>query len=576
MKRFFKNYGALTVVFVLLFIASWQLISRFYNQQVTNQQVTYLQQKGAFLLRVSNNQLATLESYRDTYVADSDERITLLDPSGQILMDSTDSSLQGSRANRAEIKAVMSGNQIGQATRWSTTLHKQLLYVALPIKQNNKIIGFIRLAEPADDFLKKSASIKQSILMIYFLFSFMVYFLALRILTKRNRPVETVLPILKKMIKGNADGELFEPTKPNEQEEELLAVVSTLNEQLNQTYLAYESSEKQLATLFNELKIGIFILDSDGQLKSMNVSMQKNLGIAPIEAWNVPFASVITDTHLIQLIYHVSERVPFVNQEIKINATKKILDITLRYFKEDHQVLVIAYDLTKIRQLEKMQRDFVGNVTHELKTPVTSLIGFTETLLDGAKDDPKTLTDFLTIMQKDAYRLEELIQQVIQLSKSADRYDYELKNIPLFPFIQHIIESYHTLAEEKKIQFQIHGNPDYLFFTKQELLQAILKNLIENALYYSRDATTIQILFSQVNQELTIQVKDQGVGIDEEDQKRIFERFYRADKARTRNSGGSGLGLAIVKEYVEALNGTIELQSYPGIGTTFIIHFPLT
>ena len=110
MKRFFKNYGALTVVFVLLFIASWQLISRFYNQQVTNQQVTYLQQKGAFLLRVSNNQLATLKSYRDTYVADSDERITLLDPSGQILMDSTDSSLQGSRANRPETKSSVSSD----------------------------------------------------------------------------------------------------------------------------------------------------------------------------------------------------------------------------------------------------------------------------------------------------------------------------------------------------------------------------------------------------------------------------------------------------------------------------------
>lgn len=576
MKSFLKNYGALSVVFLFLFFGSWQLISRFYNQQVTNQQVSYLQKKGKLLLHMSDSQIMKLQELTSTYSEDSDERLTLLDKNGHILKDSSDGSLRGTRSNRPEIKAVMSGNAFGKATRWSTTIKKTLLYVALPIQDKNEIVGYLRLAEPADDFLESSKGIKQSIFMIYLLFYCMVYFLVLRILTKRNRPVETILPILKKMIQDPMINEAVEKEKPNEQEEELLTVVSKLNDQLNQTYLAYESSEKQLTTLFNELKIGIFILDHEGKVKSMNASMQKNLGIAPIEQWHVPFSSVITDTHLIQLIYHVSERAPFVNQEIKIAATQKILDVTLRYFKEDHQILVTAYDLTKIRQLEKMQRDFVGNVTHELKTPVTSLVGFTETLLDGAKNDPETLVSFLTIMQKDAYRLEELIQQVIQLSKSTDRYDYELKNIPLFPFIQHIIEDYHPLSVEKNIHFAIHGNQEYLFFTKQELLQAILKNLIENAIYYSPEDTTIQILFSQVNQKLTIQVKDEGVGIDKDDQKRIFERFYRADKARARNSGGSGLGLAIVKEYVEALNGTIDVQSYPGIGTTFILNFPLT
>lgn len=574
MRRFFKQYGLISLLLFSCFLLSWQLINRFYTQQVTTQQVTYLQKKGAFLLRLSQGEPAHLKTMAASYIADSNERMTILDTNGAILYDSFDSTLTGKRNNRPEVRAVMDGNPIGQATRHSVTLNKQLLYVALPIKKANHLIGYLRVAEPTAEFIQAANGMKQSIFLIYLLFYILGYLVVLHLLKKRNRPIQTVLPILKRMTKEPAANEriIYEKTTP--ESAELIAILNKLNDQMQQTQLAYTTSEKQLATLLNELTIGIFILDRDGTIKTMNTVMQHHLGITQPLVSNCPFTSVITDTQFIQLIYHVNEDHPFVHEELTLTSTNKVMDITLRYFKENHQILATAYDLTRIRRLEKVQRDFVGNVTHELKTPVTSLIGFTETLLDGAKEDPATLTHFLTIMQKDAYRLDALIHQVIQLSKMEDDYAYEEKNVPLAPFIQHIVDAYQPLLTSKQINLLISGPEQFLFFTKQELLYSILKNLIENAIHYSPSQTTIQINFSIQEETLQLTIKDQGIGIAQEDQTRIFERFYRVDKARTRHSGGSGLGLAIVKEYVEALNGTLSLESYPGVGTTFVLQFP--
>jgi two-component system phosphate regulon sensor histidine kinase PhoR len=219
-----------------------------------------------------------------------------------------------------------------------------------------------------------------------------------------------------------------------------------------------------------------------------------------------------------------------------------------------------------------MQKDFVGNVSHELKTPITSLIGFTETLLDGAKDDPETLTTFLEIMQKEAQRLESLTQEIIQLSKGSEMV-YDEEQIQLRPFFNQLIAGYHRIIQEKNLSLILEGPNDIIFLTKMELFYPVIKNLIENAIHYSIPNGKILIHYTNQN-GLLIAIQDFGIGISQSDLERIFERFYRVDKARTRNTGGSGIGLAIVKDYVERLGGTIHVESHLGIGTTFTIHLP--
>lgn len=563
-----QNYLGWLLLLFTIFIGSWQFIRNFYDQQVLMQHETYLQQKADLFIRLSASD-QSLETIAKQYVIDSDERITSLDEKGNILFDTYDPTLSGTRSKRPEVNAVLKGSSLGRAVRISPTLHKELLYVAIPIKEDGQLKAIIRIAEPTANFLPSAQRMKQAIFLVYSLFWLILSGIILQILRRRNRPVETILPVIKKMIEHPDNPEIIMQSSP--QWKELYQSVNLLSEQMSHTYQAYSASEKRLYTLLNELMIGVFIIDEDGKLLLMNATMQEQLGnfVAPLQR---SFTETITDTQLIQMIYQINDKHPFTHEEIQ-TTNERVLDVTLRYFEEAKQILGISYDLTRIRQLEKLQKDFVGNVSHELKTPVTSLIGFTETLLDGAKDDPETLTAFLKIMQKDAYRLENLIQEIIQLSKSAD-IDYNIQTINVDQVFQQILTDYTPVIEEKKLTITLEGDTNLFFTTKMELFTPICKNLIENAINYSLPQGDIKIHFAEKN-GLVFYVQDFGIGIEKEEQVRIFERFYRVDKARARNSGGTGLGLAIVKDYVEILGGSIHVDSHLGVGSTFHVFLPM-
>mgnify|MGYP002544083485 CR=1 FL=1 len=237
------------------------------------------------------------------------------------------------------------------------------------------------------------------------------------------------------------------------------------------------------------------------------------------------------------------------------------------------QQALIEYALP--HNIEKMQKDFVGNVSHELKTPVTSLIGFTETLLDGAKEDPETLQTFLEIIQKDAYRLKNLIQDIIQLSQDSDSFQYVDQPINFSELLQQVVQTYGPAAGKKQLTFQFEGPEPFILSTKKELLQPIVKNLVENAVTYSKPGGVITLSYSEQDDQLLFQVQDQGIGIDEEDQEWIFERFYRVDKGRSRKQGGTGLGLSIVKHIVNFYHGTIHVSSEPDMGSEFTVFLPM-
>lgn len=563
-----QSYLGWILLLILIFFTSWLFIGNFYDQQVLSQHETFLRQKADLVIRLAADE-PSLGKVIEQYTLGSEERITYMDEQGMILFDTYGDNLTETRSQRPEIKAVLQGSSIGRSIRISPTLHKELLYVALPIKEDGQLTAIIRISEPTESFLPNANRMKQAIFLVYGIFWLILSGIILQILRRRNRPIETILPVLHKMIEEPAHPETIMQSSP--EWKELYRSINLLSEQLSQTYQAYTASERQLYTLLNELTIGIFMIDAEGQLVLMNGTMQEQLGLF-VTSEKQPFTETITNTQLIQMIYRVSETKTFVHEEIQ-TANERVLDVTLRYFEEANQILAVSYDLTRIRQLEKLQKDFVGNVSHELKTPVTSLIGFTETLLDGAKEDPETLNAFLKIMQKDAYRLENLIQEIIQLSKSA-AISYPIQTIDVTSQLIQIVRDYHLVIEEKQLKLTIDGPPDYSFATQIELFHPICKNLIENAVNYSLPEGEIQITFYEEN-GFHLQVQDFGIGIDSDEQSRIFERFYRVDKARARNSGGTGLGLAIVKDYIEILGGSIQVESHLGVGSTFHVYLPL-
>ncbi|ASZ07046.1 sensor histidine kinase [Enterococcus thailandicus] len=567
--KIFSRRILFLVVFLTVFIGSWQLISNYFQQQIIEQQEEYLTKKAQLLTRqltwANPDSMENKETLTE-FVHQSSERITLLDANGNVLYDTSDDDLTGSRNTRPEIKAVLDGGRLGSSLRQSVTLNEQLLYVALPIKENGQLKAMIRIAEPTSGFLPRTENFRRWVFLFFLLFFCILSGMIAYFAYQRNEPLHTVLPVLKKMVNDPEETEVIMQT--SDQWEELYQTINALSEQMSNMYRAYATTEEQLYTLLNELMIGVFLIDSESHLRLLNPKMQMHLGVTTYLT-SQPYAEVIQEPQLIHLIHQVSATNPLVQQEIKLSEGNQTLDISLRYFINADgtgQILGVAYDLTKVRRLEKVQKDFVGNVSHELKTPVTSLMGFTETLLDGAKDDPETLTTFLEIMQKDARRLDQLIREIIQLSKDGENL-YESQTIYLESYFEQIIQSYQPFIKQKKLSVKLLGN-NGAFTIQSEILYPIIKNLIENAIQYSKEGGQIIIRY-RVDNHLWFSVQDFGIGIDQEDQERIFERFYRVDKARSRHSGGTGLGLAIVKDYVKLLHGTITVESHPGVGSTF-------
>lgn len=563
------------ILLVSLFFGGWQLISHYFQQQIVEQQESYLTKKAQLLIRqldVENLQAAQNKTALEEFVHQSNERITLMDATGKILFDTNNETLNEQRNSRPEIKAVLNGGNLGSALRKSTTLNEDLLYVALPVKKSGQLEAILRIAEPTSGFLPRTESFRRWVFFFFLSFFLVLAGMIYYLIYQKNQPLKTVLPVLKKMVQNPNQAEVIMQTP--DQWEELYQTINALSEQMSKMYRACTTTEEQLYTLLNELMIGVFLIDdADSRLLLLNPKMQLHLNVVSYQP-EQRYTEVIQEPKLIQLIHQVTPEHPLIHQEITLTEGRQTLDLSLRYFTNSEgtgQILGVAYDLTKVRRLEKLQKDFVGNVSHELKTPVTSLIGFTETLLDGAKDDPQTLTSFLEIMQKDAIRLDKLIREIIQLSKDGEN-SYEIQTIYTEPYFQQIVQNYRPIIEKKRLTIRLIGKNEP-FTTKTDILYPIIKNLIENAVQYSKSDSEIIIRY-QATDDLSFSVQDFGIGIDIEDQERIFERFYRVDKARSRHSGGTGLGLAIVKDYVQLLNGTITVDSHLGTGSTFTVTIP--
>lgn len=576
MKRKHLDYFIPFILVCLLFFGSWKLANHFYTKELLEQQEEFLTSNGELMIhRLDLKQLDSNENKTaiDEFAQEAHDRITLLDAKGKIIFDNTDAGLSGSRENRPEVKIVLNSNTVGSSVRYSTTLKTELLYNAQPIRSGDETIGILRVAKKTSAFQPKTRNFQRTIFIILFFFYAFIYLIICYLTYQRNRPIETVLPVLQRMLKEPEKSNYIMQNSP--QCQELYITVNQISEQLNETYAAYTSTEEQFSTLFHELTIGVFIIDTDGRFIMINPAMEELLqigGAAQHYYWQV-----IEDNKFIQLIQQILVDKDQVHQEISTKLPSSMnLDIRLRYIENEikgDQIMGTVYDLTHVRRLEKIQRDFVGNVSHELKTPVTSLLGFTETLLDGAKDDPALTAEFLTIMQNDAKRLQRLIQDIIELSKDSNDLAEDRQTIEINYFLHQQVDLYQHLLKKKQITVTIEGAENCFYQTRLTFFQPIIKNLLENAIQYSPEECQIELSYRMTDQ-LEIAVTDHGIGMSKDDQKRIFERFYRVDKARARHSGGTGLGLAIVKEYSEILGGTIDVESHPKLGSTFTLKLP--
>ncbi|WP_041556077.1 two-component system histidine kinase PnpS [Carnobacterium sp. 17-4] len=511
----------------------------------------------------------------------SDERLTIIDLSGVVVFDTaTNEETLENHSNREEFQAVLAGNEVGVSARNSESTNETLYYVAVPLLgEQNELAGVLRLSRPVAEINQISEQIKTSLL-LFSLLALILTTLITLIITKRiAKPINDIMTVAKSLsdkqyevrYKGNAYGEVAD----------LGQTINELATSLEEQTQEIEQNDKRLYELINHLVIGVMLIDEHRTIKMVNPAMSVILGEDVTKLVGNSYVEATKSyglSHLIEIAYQKNEKQ---NDEIYFYYPKdKIVDANIVPIdgKEpgEQNLIVLLYDITEIRRLEKVRTDFVTNASHELKTPVTALKGFSETLLDGAMEDKEVLKQFLEIMLAESSRLDFLVNDILELSKLEQKQvPMNMQEVNLTEAVLSTFQLVKQTADEKEMKLNL-IEEDTLFITvDSSRLKQILANLINNAVVYTQDSGEVTVTIRKENNQAVILVSDNGIGIPEDEQDRIFERFYRVDKARSRNSGGTGLGLSIVKYLVENLNGSIAVESKLGLGTTFIVRLPI-
>jgi two-component system phosphate regulon sensor histidine kinase PhoR len=343
---------------------------------------------------------------------------------------------------------------------------------------------------------------------------------------------------------------------------------------------AHEKS--RLEAVFLSMFDGIMIVDTEGSIMLMNQALKEflnvdgePLGKRPLEIIrNIDVHEVLNKTlHMDKGVYS-KEITVFVPDEkiLLVHATPIIRN------NKTEGVVLVFHDITNLRRLEKVRQDFVANVSHELRTPMTSIKGYAETLLEGALDDKENARDFLKIIYADSDRLARLIEDILDLSKiESGKMKMVLKPCALKPIIEKVVSSLSKQIQEKAIQVSIQVVEDVPQVVADEVrMSQVFFNLVDNAVKYSEQEGRVDISVRVKGSSIVVEIKDTGIGIPEQDLSRVFERFYRVDKARSREQGGTGLGLSIVKHIMQAHKGEISVQSTLGQGSTFTLSIPIS
>lgn len=440
------------------------------------------------------------------------------------------------------------------------------------IEQPNGILIMATAHDTLSEAYQKLWLILTIVLTIAFL---VILLISSRIISSFTRPVESAVKTAIELAKGNYHARTYEDY--NSDFSMLNTSINILARNLQRITKEQEMHNDRLITVIENMGIPLVLIDDKGFLKMTNQIYNDVFRVTDEEVIEKNYLDVIEHIEIKQIVEEVFLTEQKIRKQIivPIGIHRKHFEVygapIISFHNEWKGIVLVFHDITDIKKLEQIRKDFVANVSHELKTPITSIKGFSETLLDGAMYDEKTLESFLKIILKESDRLKSLTQDLLELSKiEQEGFKLNIGTVNCLELINEVKESLNKKADDKQIQFEVHGE-EVVIEGDQPRLQQVFVNLISNALAYTPPKGRVDVYIKDMRDKVEISVKDTGIGIRKEEIPRVFERFYRVDKARSRYSGGTGLGLAIVKHLVEAHHGEIYVSSKQGKGSTFTV-----
>jgi len=581
-----KLYASYLVLLILTTAIVGAVVAR-HTTTAIHQTVRHMLQTQAFLLRelalqafdVSAPQLWSTRLQSEGAAIDT--QITLLRPDGTVVADSDDdaSHLQN-HAGRPEVVAARQRDGIGTDIRISPRFGEPTMYLAQPVRRQGDLLGYIRVAMPLTILHEHLSYVWRTVLIVGSGAAVIGLLFSLLFAHQVADPLRRMTDVATQLAGQYAPQPVFMRTK--DEIENLTNAFDRMARNLGDRMETIIKDRNQLLTILGGMVEGVIAVDANEFVTHMNQAAGTILQLDPDisigkHIWEVTRVRAVVET--LGSAIHDAENITC---EVHITRPQ---DLTLKLNASPLRdsrgasigAVMVLHDVTDIRRLENIRRDFVANVSHELKTPITTIKGFVETLRDGAIDDREHAHRFLDIIANNGDRLHAIIEDLLSLSRleqaeqiaSLVRQETGLHHV-----IERAVRGCGAKAESRQVRVTTACDPEIQLAVNASLIEQAIVNLLDNAINYSKAGSTIRITALHQADEVTVSVQDEGIGIPQEHLPRLFERFYRVDKARSRERGGTGLGLAIVKHIAQVHGGQVSVVSTLGEGSTFTLHLP--
>src|SRR5271166_567141 len=492
-------------------------------------------------------------------------RATVIDPTGKVLADSeADPSTLENHAHRKEFVTALAG-EVGVEERNSQDLGVPFVYVAAPVSG-----GAVRLAYPLPEIEITDRPLAVALFwgsLTAFVFAVMVAAFASHYVGRR---LQRIVTFAERVAGGDLTARIA--STATDEIGQVAAALDKTTRRVEESYARVQTSQRELETLLNSMQDAVIAVDVDGRVQWANRGMDRLLLRAP--RLNAPLIDSVRDPDFLAAIQEAARDHVVTSARSNTIAAGRTFDVTAAPMPGGGAVAVLR-DLTETERMEKSRRDFIANVSHELRTPLTSIQGYTETLLDSPLAD-NHVREFLEIIRKNSARMSRLTEDLLTLARvESGEHRFDMKRVSADELLRDAQESFQEVARSYGVELVIENAvPAAQVNADREAIHQIFSNLIENALKYAASGKKIVLGARAAENGVEFYVQDFGPGISSEHLPRLFERFYRVDKARSRESGGTGLGLAIAKHIVLAHGGTIRAESELHHGSTFL--FTLT